>query len=995
MANRASKAGSLWHALAFSVQRKCAVSDPTDAHEHEADAASDLVTRQPAHQVGLFPPVASMLRTGRPAPACDSTVRSGSLDTSAVDRGLASSGEALSDEIRASMEPLFGHDFSHVRIHTDAAAAASADTIAARAFTHGHHIAFASNQYDPATPTGRQLLAHELTHVVQQAAAPRGVDRAVHQIGGAKISINYGNVVGQDSPAQHQQEIERRYTALTGKPALDVRAAVAALTSSKRRWLVFALDLLADNPQPGLDLERAALLLINHAAQAVILDPLGVNWREFAVEAMRASGWLELTLTSKLKEPEKDAQNLLDELYNPTAAAGETHSSACPADRKDHKLDEPMLRSELPPLLRDHLTKVVSAARAPGTEVHDVTQIRPLADLVQAEALRFFAPWIGHSSTRLFQQSWQYSAHLRPSTAPGAIPPETKRKYLDNRARSRSAKAGLLDKVHYDPRCPGDEAVFADIIDMLLGDASVETALNTILSWQSFTEHGPESAEVTINLQYKRSMDACDARWKAVESLCHELMHVYVSQEFADLRRNRQLISEGFPEILGDQLYEHIRSTAGRDRTYRRQFEQGLDPDACSGPIQQSGRGYVAEAESADEIRLIVGEDRFRAAYFLGRTRLAGLQPKLTVGSLDDPLERDADAVAAQTQIRVVPPAVKAAGVTAVQRQPVMPRSPQDRTTVAWAKARLKVLEPLLDRLQGRQLETEADRLRVLADRMALDAPDLAQKARTEREEQYWSKLNLAPVTVVVTARAIAFHIRFHVRFEDPAMKGRFAELRSAVQAGIDLIWKKQLEGVFAGRSFTVVPEFTLIDASAPRDRNFWLITVRKVSTGVPVTYPGCTLEQPDPQIPTSVTDPMCDGGVMSIPPAHITKAGVLGHELLHLFGLVDRYLLWTDIPKTGKRTSTLVPVRETPGRGDPLGGDDATILREDLGYLFDKLGVYRRESELQTAVLSSIQPEVLRLRRIVELGYDPESLIRTIPPKDFTDKIIKSAEDL
>jgi hypothetical protein len=979
------------------MQPKLAVSAPGDAHERDADAVADRVARQPAQQIGAFSAAASAPPAGPPVqPKRRPADQSGTAATPAVEQVLASPGDPLSAEVRTFMEPFLGHDLGHVRIHTDAAAAAGADTIAARAFTHGHHIAFAWNQYEPASATGRQLLAHELTHVVQQASGAGGVDRAVHQIGNARISIDYGDVVGHDSPAKQQEQIERRYTALTGKPALDVRATVAGLTDSKRRWLVFALDLLADNPQPGLDLEQAARRLIDHAPEAVVQDPLGATWREFATEAMRASGWLELALTSKLKEPGRTAQELLDELYNPTAAAGGTSSSACPANRPaSHQLDEPKLRADLEPLMRSYLTTQAGSVRSQGVGMQDVTQIRSVADLVQAEALRFFAPHIGHSHTRMFQQSWRYSAHLTPSTAPGAIPAESKRAFLDNRARARGAR--LLDEVNFDPRCPGDKLVFADILDKLAADASVQADLDTILSWQTFTEHGAKSAEVTINLQYKRSTDTCDARWMAVESLCHELMHVYVSQQFVDLHRDRQLIREGFSEILGDQLYEHIRTTAGKDPAYRRQFEQGLDPDACSEAIRESRRGYTAAADSADEIRRIVGDDRFRAAYFLGRTRLAGLQPKLRVGALDDPLERQADAVAAQALAPRpgVPPTLHPTGAATVQRQPTMPPSPQDRATVERAKARLKVLEPLLDRLRGRQLEIEVERLRVLADRMALDAPDLAQKARTEREEQYWSKLNLAPVTVLVTDRAIVFHVRFHVRFEDPAMKGRFAELRSTVQTGIDLVWKKQLEGVFAGRSFTVVPELTLVDASMPRDQNFWLITVRKVSTGAPVTYPGCTLEQPDPQIATSVTDPMCDGGVMSIPPAHITKAGVLGHELLHLFGLVDRYLLWTEVSKTGKRTSTMIPVRETPGRRDPLGGDDATILREDLGYLFDKLGVYRRESERQTSGLSSVEAEVRRLRRIVELGYDPESLIRTIPPKDFQDKVIKSAEDL
>ena len=66
------------------------------------------------------------------------------------------------------MEPLFGHDFSHVRVHADSKAAESAESVEARAYTVGSHIVFGADQPLPETSAGRQLLAHELTHVLQQ-----------------------------------------------------------------------------------------------------------------------------------------------------------------------------------------------------------------------------------------------------------------------------------------------------------------------------------------------------------------------------------------------------------------------------------------------------------------------------------------------------------------------------------------------------------------------------------------------------------------------------------------------------------------------------------------------------------------------------------------------------------------------------------------------------------------------------------------------------------
>ena len=83
---------------------------------------------------------------------------------------LKANGTPLPRAARSFFEPRFGHDFSTVRLHTDTGAAETARDINARAFTVGRNIVFGAGQYSPETPGGKQLLAHELTHVVQQNA---------------------------------------------------------------------------------------------------------------------------------------------------------------------------------------------------------------------------------------------------------------------------------------------------------------------------------------------------------------------------------------------------------------------------------------------------------------------------------------------------------------------------------------------------------------------------------------------------------------------------------------------------------------------------------------------------------------------------------------------------------------------------------------------------------------------------------------------------------
>jgi hypothetical protein len=146
------------------LQTKLGVSQPGDALEREADDVADKVMRMagPA-PIGSAPATiqrhASLAREiapGEPrAPAI-------------VDDVLRSPGEPLNASAREFMEPRFEHDFSTVRVHTDCAASESADAVNARAYTYGHHIVFAAGQYQPGSPSGRRLLAHELAHTSQQ-----------------------------------------------------------------------------------------------------------------------------------------------------------------------------------------------------------------------------------------------------------------------------------------------------------------------------------------------------------------------------------------------------------------------------------------------------------------------------------------------------------------------------------------------------------------------------------------------------------------------------------------------------------------------------------------------------------------------------------------------------------------------------------------------------------------------------------------------------------
>jgi len=81
-------------------------------------------------------------------------------------------GSPLDEGVRSSMESGFGQDFGDVRVHTDAKASKSAESVGANAYTVGNDIVFRSGHFDASSPTGQRTIAHELSHVVQQRSGP-------------------------------------------------------------------------------------------------------------------------------------------------------------------------------------------------------------------------------------------------------------------------------------------------------------------------------------------------------------------------------------------------------------------------------------------------------------------------------------------------------------------------------------------------------------------------------------------------------------------------------------------------------------------------------------------------------------------------------------------------------------------------------------------------------------------------------------------------------
>ena len=186
------------HAVAYAraaplLQPKLTVGRPDDEYEREADRIADEVMRMPDPAAGSAGVERARIRSPvvqRVCSQCEGEEKlqcreqspgagTEGFNLDAVDATLRRPGRPLDAAARAFFEPRFGVDFGAVRVHTDAQAADSARGVDALAYTVGRDVVFGAGQYAPHGESGRRLLAHELTHVVQQASAPRLVQRDI------------------------------------------------------------------------------------------------------------------------------------------------------------------------------------------------------------------------------------------------------------------------------------------------------------------------------------------------------------------------------------------------------------------------------------------------------------------------------------------------------------------------------------------------------------------------------------------------------------------------------------------------------------------------------------------------------------------------------------------------------------------------------------------------------------------------------------------------
>ena len=636
---------------------------------------------------------------------------------------LRSPGHPLDAATRAFMEPRFGHDFSGVRVHTDAKAAESARAVTALAYTVGSDIVFGAGQYAPQTRTGLELLAHEMTHVVQQNGnsnqyrsmtllspahdSEREADDVAHKVvsnsvsysisGAADASIRSPHVIMADalhsglpgfgtprqSPALafmdpnlqktglarmtgrgcdqlpahcghlsnkllrktvdvDEQDVEQDYsdierqrgswnrkirqtlTSLRVKNINPIVNTVNSFSAKKKIWLTYAFALIKNNQAQGLNSTEAVLRLVAYVnrPQGILYNPLrhseevgtDIPKYGFEKEVLIASGWFETKLTGQLGALKNTELVQIQEILNP-GAGDSAVTNAC----NGNALDSGGLNTELPRLIAEHLEQL-------GKErPHSVERqgFWDAANIIQETAMELFSPYAEHGRGKgnTFLEKWKYSEHMKASTSLDSS--KIVIDYLDNVAR-KVGRAGLFSRLSFKEGCNVDEKNLGRIIYRMARDLTIKNIAMAIIRSTSSTEHIGDAK--TVYISFNRSGDPCSLRWSVIRSMCHELVHVMAHDQFRANTPHNQVFTEGFTEVLGVQLYNYIITNQRLVTSLRSYISPTFEAGYACDPEGAVRLKYGNASLDAEHIREIVGDSRFKAAYFLGNIDLIGVK---------------------------------------------------------------------------------------------------------------------------------------------------------------------------------------------------------------------------------------------------------------------------------------------------------------------------------------------------------------------------------
>ncbi len=385
----------LSHELSFPIQAKLTIGEPNDKYEQEADRVADQVVKQ-IHAPDISKSENEQIRCkdneteGRSpqiTPLKSSTLKKKDEGVSPITSNLESSirqvrdvGQKLPRALQPKMEQAFGSNFSAVRIHADSNSDRLSRSIQAKAFTTGQDIFFRKGAYQPSSRAGQHLLAHELTHVVQQnsyqtsrssysnnfsmqtLSIQRDLEATDYETGSIKDKRKFRGMAKNPEweicfrklsrvrvfdPSHESTEIREMGTRSQVKAGLTRNEGIDGISLTRNPWFTRGVlnagdrkvvYIVAVPPQWGLDLEYEYL---KHSGElpkeykVAPSDTLSQNKKSQEITVERVPEGLILGWVSRIEEPDAMGirETVLRYTANPNWAPPETLSKIDKAGR--------------------------------------------------------------------------------------------------------------------------------------------------------------------------------------------------------------------------------------------------------------------------------------------------------------------------------------------------------------------------------------------------------------------------------------------------------------------------------------------------------------------------------------------------------------------------------------------------------------------------------------------------------------------------------------
>jgi hypothetical protein len=534
-------------------------------------------------------------------------------DTAHVVDSLGS-GRPLDAGVSARLGPALGADVSRVEVHDDPASAAITGSLGAAAITVGHHVAFASGQYEPGTPLGDALIAHELAHVIQQD-------------GGALASARPDPGVGRDTRAA-MLEVDADTAA---RSAVDRLYGERAGPRGIRPALRSGLRLQACKPTPVPVAGAAPTFKTAGPTPDLMAGTHAVTAKEQAdVEAIFQPG-----STVVVAPPPVVGHPAPPPVVHPPPLMIE----AGPGKK---------FEQEMMAFLKGHVGGIAAAfkaRKAAGPATFTFAQANVIAREAQAQVEKYFAKWVTAASRKPGDKYHPGTYDLvtklaDQSTRSTTDPTKVNRFGWTGYWMAHGQGKTITDKFHcsYSSR---DRAEFERVRDLFVNDPANQPDIDdAIHSWP-----GENSDHVYIQPWGPTDPKKIrEARWDLFSILLHEMLHSlqhpnYVAAFVALGGTAEELLKEGMLDVMRRDMWDAGGGNLGGWLQTPAAAGVRLKVEGASLPVDASAIVYHNDYENlpdAQDVVKKVGLDNCKAAFFLGKVDLMGLSAdpaKTTAGT--------------------------------------------------------------------------------------------------------------------------------------------------------------------------------------------------------------------------------------------------------------------------------------------------------------------------------------------------------------------------